>query len=75
MLFDPSNGAIVSVRLRQLRPTEQLILANRDDFHRHASFAELQERQGISGYFNLEEIYDEEATDEEADAYIAAATE
>jgi hypothetical protein len=47
-------------------------VAPRYDFYEHLSVEQLQELQGVTGYVDLAKFADNDLTDEERDASVAA---
>jgi len=73
--YDPKTHTAKSVRLTEIvRGIEQLAL-NPGDFWRELTFDELAEQQGSGRPVDPDELYDDEATDAERDAFMAAIAE
>jgi hypothetical protein len=73
--YDPKTNTAKSVQLREIvRGIEQLEL-DPGEFWRELSFAELAERQGGGRPVDPADLVDDEATEEERDAFMAAIAE
>jgi hypothetical protein len=71
--YDAQTGAATRITLRELTRAEQLTIAfDTDDFWTDETVEELQRRYGVAPTVDLDGMYDQDATDEEVDAFFRA---
>jgi hypothetical protein len=76
VVYDQKENVVRSVTLRAVESGEQMIIGlDADEFWMVRSFDDLAAIQGSTSPVNADSLYDEEATDEERDAFMAALEE
>ena len=71
--YDKRTSTVLSVGLYRIVRSEQLVMGGeRVDFWRNQSLADLQQEQGVAPVTSVTVLRDEEATQEEIEAFLAA---
>jgi hypothetical protein len=73
LTYDPGTQEARSITIRTVRLADQLVLGmEASGFWRRRGFTELQQEQGITGVFDIDDLHDATTSEEELDAYEAA---
>jgi hypothetical protein len=71
--YDPATNQARSITLHTVRRADQLVLGvDTRAFRQPKSFSELQRDQGITGVFDVSDLYDSESSQEELESYADA---